>query len=233
MIAKAFSIFVNLLLAVLVLGAALPGSQRFLAPGAYGLTEIAPNVWTDAPGRRSELLNLVETARSRVANFFGDATRPVLILCGSRKCARDFGVGGNGASLAYLAVLVSPGGLTAGTLSHEMTHSRLHRTMGLKNLVRQPYPTWFDEGLATHVADHPNWRGEVSARAQERVLGVKRFWDWDDAYRAVGVGAAYRAAADEVARIEAIAGRDGLLELIARVEAGERFDDVLSEVMAR
>lgn len=233
MLARIFSFVTNCVLASLVVGAVLPGTHRAVLPNAYGLAEIAPRVWTDAPGRAGELLDLADVSRKQVIDFFGDATRPRLILCTTQVCARTFGIGGNGLSIAYMAVLVSPGGLTQGTLTHEMTHSRLHRSMGLGNLVRQPYPTWFDEGLATHVANHPVWPGQITASDRARVREVRRFWEWGNAYRALGVGRAYRAAAAEVASIERQAGRSGLLELIDRVEAGEDFNTVLLDVLAR
>ena len=232
--AQTFAFLTNACLAALAVGAAVPGTHRVLMPGAYGMTEIAPRIWTDAPARAPALLDLTQAARRQVAAFFGDTPpRPVLILCTTARCARTFGIRGNGLSIAYVAVMVSPGGLTRGTLTHEMTHSRLHRSMGPRNLVRQPYPTWFDEGLATHVANHPTYAGRITAADRARVRQVRRFWNWDDAYRAIGVARAYTAAAAEVAAIERAAGRAGLLELIARAEAGEDFDAVLAEVMAR
>jgi hypothetical protein len=233
-LARIFGFVTNGVLASLVVGAALPGPQRMVAPDAYGLTEIAPRIWTDAPGRARELLNLADASRARVIDFFGDVPpSPKLILCTTRACARTFGIGGNGLSIAAIAVMVSPGGLTRGTLTHEMTHSRLHRSMGIRDIMRQPYPTWFDEGLATYVANHPSWQGRASASDREFVLKVRHFWDWDDAYGAIGVDRAYGAAAAEIARIDRQAGHAGLLELIARAEAGEDFDLVLAEVLAR
>ncbi|MEO1579923.1 MAG: hypothetical protein AAFS05_14725, partial [Pseudomonadota bacterium] len=89
------------------------------------------------------------------------------------------------------------------------------------------------EGLATHVADHPRWNGEVTQAHRARVRQVQRFWQLREAFRDLGVGRTYRAAAAEVAAIEAQAGRAGLLELIARAEDGERFQDVLAEVTGR
>jgi len=65
------------------------------------------------------------------------------------------------------------------------------------------------------------------------VRSVRNSWNWGDAYRALGVGRAYRAAAAEVARIEQQVGRAGLLELIARAETGEYLDAVLAEVLTR
>ncbi len=224
----------NGFLAALIAGAALPGPHRVILPEAYGLTEIAPRVWTDAPERETEVLRLSNEARGRVIDFFRDTPpRPTLVLCTTGQCARDFGVGGNGLSVADLAVMVSPGGLTLGTLTHEMTHSRLHRRMGLRNLFQQPYPTWFDEGLATHVADHPRWQGTINARHRARIRAVRRFWDWDDAYRDLGVGRSYRTAAAEVADIEARIGRDGLLALIARAEQGDDFDQTLKGLIGQ
>lgn len=232
MLAGAFAFLTNLSLLGLAIGAALPGPHRILWPEAYGLSEIAPRVWTDTPERATEFLALAGASRNSVIAFFGDIPpQPGLVFCATSVCADNFGIGGNGLSLADVAVMVSPGGLTQGTLTHEMTHSRLHRKMGLRNIVRQPYPTWFDEGLATHVADHPRWPGEVTREARRRILEVRYVWQWDDAYRELGTGLAYRAAAAEVAAIERQAGRDGLLELIARAEAGQDFETVLSDVL--
>lgn len=232
--ARTFSLLTNLGFFCLALAAALPGTHRVFFPASFGLTEISDRVWTDAPARATEMLALVDQARARVARFFRDAPpNPTIVLCSTRTCARDFGIGGNGLSVADMVVMVGPGGLTLGTLAHEMTHSRLHRNMGLRNIVAQPFPTWFDEGLATHVANHPDWNGRVTAAARTRVREVGHFWQWDDAYRELGVGQAYAAAAAEVAGIEARAGRDGLLELIARADAGESFDGVLIELFTR
>ncbi len=233
-LARTFSLLCNLGGCLLVLAAAVPGTHRVIFPASYGLIEVSDRVWTDAPARAEELRGLANQARGTVRRFFGDEPpKPTLILCSTRRCARDFGIGGNGLSIADMTVMVSPGGLTLGTLTHEMTHSRLHRRMGLRNLLRQPYPTWFDEGLATHVARHPDWSGTVTAASRQRVREVSRFWQWDDAYREIGVGRAYASAAAEVATIERVAGRSGLLELIARAEAGEAFNAVLTEVMLR
>ena len=234
MIARVFSFLSNGFLAALVVATAVPGSHRYVWPEAFGLVEITPHVWTDAPGRGRELSDLVSQSRARVEGFFGDeAPRPVLVLCATQNCARDFGIGGNGLSMANLAVMAAPGGLTLGTLTHEMTHARLHRSMGLRNLVRQPYPTWFDEGLATHVANHPRGGGAVTAASRKRVRDVQRFWQLRAAFDALGVGRTYGSAAAEVAAIESAAGRAGLLELIARAEAGEPFLRVLEEVTGR
>lgn len=232
--ARAFSFLTNVCVLGLLASFTQPGTHRVLSPGSFGMTEIADRVWTDAPDRAGEITAIVETSRDKVAAFFGDApSDPTLILCTTRACAATFGIGGNGLSIADVAVMVSPGGLTTGTLTHEMTHARLHRNMGLANIVRQPYPTWFDEGLATHVANHPRWNGEINRAHRAEVRKVRRFWQWDDAFRTLGVGRAYRAAAAEVAAIERVATRAGLLELIARAEAGEDFDTVLTEVLGR
>lgn len=227
-LAHAFAFLTNAALLALALGTVIPGTHRVLYPETAGLIEIAPRVWSDAPGRSADLLALARTARQNVADFFGDAPPdPTLVLCTTRDCARAFGIGGNGLSIADLAVMAAPAGLTPGTLTHEMTHSRLHRTMGLRNLIRQPFPTWFDEGLATHVADHPRWTGTVTRADRARVRQARRFWHWGETMRALGVGRAYRAAALEVARIQATAGKDGLLDLIRRADAGEDFDALL------
>ncbi len=233
-VSRFLSFLFNAVFAGLVAGAALPGPHRVAIAETFGLTEIAPRVWTDAPEQAPELLVLVNSSRKRVIDFFGNIPpRPTLVLCTQHSCARAFGIGGNGLSVADLAILASPGGLSVGTLTHEMTHARLHRSMGLRNILNQPYPTWFDEGLATHVANHPRWSGRVTDLARQRVRDVRHFWQWDDAHRELGVGLSYRAAAAEVAAIEIKAGRAGLLDLIARAEKGEDFDAALSALPER
>lgn len=233
-LARLYSGLFNICLILLVAAAIRAGPHRVIFPEAYGLVEIAPRVWTDAPERSEELLSITNSARQTVATFFDDVPpRPTLILCATRRCAKDFGIKGNGLSVADMTVMVSPGGLTVGTLTHEMTHSRLHRSMGPRNLLRQPYPTWFDEGLATHVANHPRWSGTVTDAARSEVREVNHFWQWDDAYRKIGVGLAYRAAAAEVAAIENAIGRKNLLQLIDRAEAGEPFEQVLNNLISQ
>lgn len=233
-LAQSFSLLTNLGLFCLVLAAALPGTHRVIFPASYGMSEISDRVWTDAPERADELRSLANEARDRVRQFFGDEPpKPTLILCTTTHCATSFGIGGNGLSILDMAVMASPGGLTRGTLMHEMTHSRLHRRMGLRNVINQPYPTWFDEGLATHVAKHPDWQGTVTPASRQRVRDVRRFWQWDDAYRELGVGRAYASAAAEVAEIQRRAGHQGLLALISRAETGESFDQVLVELLTQ
>ena len=234
MLARFFSFLMISALVAFVLAAALPGPHRIAFPGAYGLTEVSDGVWTDAPERADALRATANEARRNVQDFFdGPLRKPTLVLCATTACAEDFGIGGNGLSVAHLGILVSPGGLTEGTLTHEMTHFRLHRSMGVRNIWAQPYPTWFDEGLATHVANHPRWSGEITQAARAQIRKVDRFWKLRGAFEELGVGRTYRAAADEVATIEGRVGRDGLLELINRAEAGEDFDALLIEMGTR
>ena len=228
------ALLLNGTIGVFFLGTAIPGPHRVITPETFGMTEIAPHIWTDAPGRRAEFLPLIAAAKTRVGAFFGDApVEPNLILCATQTCASTFGIGGNGLSIARIAVMVSPRGLTIGTLTHELTHARLHRRLGLQNLVQQPYPTWFDEGLATHVASHPKWPGQITSAHRVRVREIEHSWQLRDAFRDLGVGRTYLTAASEVASIEDKVGRVGLLELIARAEVGEKFYDVLDELLNR
>lgn len=234
MLARLFSFVFLATLAGLVVGAVRAGPHRVACPECFALTEIAPAIWTDRPDQADRYLALVNQAQGRVAAFFGGPSlQPNIILCATKSCATAFGIRGNGLSVAHMAILVSPGGLTLGTLTHELTHFRLHRALGPWNIVQQPFPTWFDEGLATHVAGHPRWRGDVTPAMRARVRKVAHFWQWDDAYRAIGVGPAYATAATEVAEIEQHIGRTGLLELINRAEDGEPFERVLKELRSR
>lgn len=224
----------NGIVGVFFIGTVIPGPHRVITPENFGMIEIAPRIWTDAPARRAEFLPLISAAKDRVGDFFGDSpAEPNLILCATQSCAAAFGIGGNGLSIARVAVMVGPRGISLGTLTHELTHARLHRRLGLQNLVQQPYPTWFDEGLATHVASHPKWPGKITNAHRIRVREIEHAWHLRDAFRDLGVGRTYLTAASEVSNIEAKVGRTGLLELIARAEDGEKFYDVLDELLNR
>ena len=227
---RVFSFLFNAFLALFFVGAAIPGTHRVVCPDCFGLVEIAPRVWTDRPSKGIELLSLRSQAQTKVADFFKDAPpNPTTIFCTTKTCAQTFGIGGNGLSISDMVVMFSPGGLTLGTMTHEMTHSRLHRNMGLRNIWAQPFPSWFDEGLATHVAGHPNTGRVARAEERRRVQQARRVWQWGSTMRALGVGQAYAAAAAEVAALEARLGRDGLLDIIERADKGENFDSLIKK----
>ena len=233
MLARTFALLFNSLCAAWLLSTAVPGPHRVLFADSFGMSEIAPRIWTDAPARKTEILGLIDNAQTRVAEFFGDSATPVLVICTRRPCAKTFGIRANGLSFADNLVIIAPRGVTLGTLTHELTHSRLHRSMGLRNIFAQPFPTWFDEGLATLIADHPRWQGRITTAHRNRVRKVQRFWQWDDAFRDLGVGRAYRAAAAEVREIEDRVGRAGLADLIRRVDAGQDFDTLEQAIRSR
>ena len=219
---RAFSFLTNALFGLILIGAVFPGTHRVVCPECFGLVEIAPRIWTDRPERRDEFLDLRRRAQATVAAFFEDRPPdPTTIFCTTKTCAETFGIGGNGLSISDLVVMVSPGGLTIGTLTHEMTHSRLHRNMGPRNIWAQPFPTWFDEGLATHVAGHPRALRAPTLGERDRVQQAQHFWQWGATMRALGVRQAYAAAAAGVAEMEGRFGRAGLLDIIDRADRGE------------
>ena len=78
-----------------IAAAAIPGPQRMLAPGAYGLTKIAEGVFTDDPGMAQIQLRLIAKAERTVGRFFGELkAKPRYVLCTKQECDSIFG--GNG-----------------------------------------------------------------------------------------------------------------------------------------
>ncbi|MEO1026826.1 MAG: hypothetical protein AAFX07_14860, partial [Pseudomonadota bacterium] len=71
-LARFFSGVTIALLIVLIIGSVRPGPHRAMAPASFGLTKIAPNIWTDAPEKAEQLRDLVRASRTNVANYFGD-----------------------------------------------------------------------------------------------------------------------------------------------------------------
>ncbi|MFZ1681805.1 MAG: hypothetical protein WAT70_12375 [Rhizobiaceae bacterium] len=226
------SIAAGLLFAACVAAAAVPGPQRALAPGLFGLTEIADGVWTDDPGQGETQMRMIAGANARVRAFFGDLGRsPRLILCVTMMCEKTFGGTGNVAvAYGWHAVRIPPKAfrepdLGIVLLAHERTHIELHRSWGWRPsaLWDPPQPNWFDEGLASFVSRDHRLPRHVDGEAKAWIRGSLNFRDWGGFIRARGWRNAYGAAAANVADLRERLGDAGLRELIARTNAGEPF----------
>lgn len=222
----------GLMLSAGVAAAAIPGPQRMLAPWAYGLTEIAGGVWTDDPDHAESHMRMVASANARVRAFFGELGRqPLTILCATMMCEKTFGARGRVAiTYGWHAIRIPPRGLDdpalgAVLLAHERTHVELHRSWGwrISALWAPPQPNWFDEGLASFVSRDHRLPSNVGDEAKAWIRGSLNYRDWGRFVAARGWRAAYAAAAANVADLRARVGDQGLLDLIARTNAGEPF----------
>lgn len=214
----------------IAIGSVRPGPQRAFCPACNGLIEIAPQIWTDDADRAAELASLLSQSRENVERFFGDALRrPLMIFCTKGVCAEKFGISAAGFAYGYHLVLLAPRGINERTITHELTHIRLHSAMTARDILNQRFPVWFDEGMATFVARDGRLGESYSKSARSRVQSAEHFWEWDDvAIEMGGWQNAYGAAHSLVQDYAAQHGREGLLTLVADVEAGADFNDLWS-----
>lgn len=214
---------------------AIPGPHRMVAPGLFGLVEIAPRIYTDDPERAVALLDLVHRAAAPVEAFFGELeARPRLVLCTRSDCDRAFG--GNGVrsvAFGWHAIQVAPkafanADLAVALIAHERVHAELDVRAGWPGLVRPRFPKWFDEGLATYLSRDP--RIDLSPAACD-AAGLRRLRtgsEWNAFVVDRGWEAGYGGSARLVAALDAKGDGSALRSLIARTLAGEDFDHALA-----
>nr|WP_143105584.1 hypothetical protein [Pseudonocardia ammonioxydans] len=140
---------------VVVVVAAFPPVAATTCPRCFGMSEVAPGIHTTAaagPEQVRDLTDLVAQARQRVADFYGDQqSSPTVVACFDDACYERIGGGGErGVAVLNRAVMLSPRGIDAGILAHEMSHVELHTRLGG---ARSEVPQWFDEGLAVVAGD--------------------------------------------------------------------------------
>lgn len=138
-----------------VLLTAFPSVAATTCPRCFGMSEVAPGVYTTADPTAEQartLTRLVTDARQRVATFYGHRqSSPTVVACFDDACYGRIG-GGRERGVAVLnqAVMLSPRGMDVGILAHEMSHVELHHRLGG---AQAQVPQWFDEGLAVIAGD--------------------------------------------------------------------------------
>jgi len=180
----------------------------------------------------------VDAAFAHVSGVLGPlrSPRPAIVLCQSDTCARSF-VGTTGLPRALApgdrapgASYVAPRDRSAivvprfGTrlrnlLAHELVHIELRA-----RLAPGAMPTWFEEGLATSVGDHPPCDGAAAKGIDDLALvATPRAWETyllehpDEALATICQARA------EVEAWGATRGAAGLGRLLAALERGEPF----------
>ena len=207
-----------------------PAAAVLLCPDCFGFERIGPNIYVEesmAQDRRQALIQSVETARRRIADFYGTRlSDPRILGCGSEACYwRVGGVSAKGAAWGSIGVRLSPRGLSPTVVSHEMAHIELHHRLGLLRLSTGAIPSWFDEGLAALISDdrrYLNAAGEGDRCVIESSDGLPAgFREWRK--RAGQDGNLYAKAACQVWRWFDSAGAAGVMKLIDDVRDGVPF----------
>lgn len=207
--------------------AALPGYHRAATPTWFGLTKVAPHMYTDAPDRAREFAGLLDQAQAVTSGFFGTPSeQPRLIICTTEACKRVFDMEVRGVALARRTVILGPKGVNVTILAHEQSHIDLRRHMGLRDVISPRFPSWFDEGLAGHLSQDARLTTYAPADAGW-IMASQTLRDWGRITGKHGWRDTYGAAKSLVADIEGQLGRDGLRALIAEVAEHRNFDAAL------
>ncbi len=211
-----------------------PGPHRLVVPRAFGLTMVAPGVFSDAPERADQLVGLVTQADASTADFFGEThPRWRTILCATQDCREDFGIPGRAITIADFAILTAPSGVTANTLLHEQVHIELNARMGPLDAIWPRFPSWFNEGLATYLSGTPAVPGPERVSEAQWITAAKTPLGWRMVKRGRSAAEYYGAARRMVAEIDRELGRDGLRDLVRAVADGADFGAELSARLGR
>ncbi|MQA80284.1 MAG: hypothetical protein GEV10_17675 [Streptosporangiales bacterium] len=202
-------------------------------PWCYGMTKVHPRLYVDDGSSRADrrrVVAAVAAANARVTAFYGTReSAPRVLACTTVGCYEHIG-GGRERGVAVLnrAVILSPRGLDPVIASHEMSHVELHRRLGSGDDV----PQWFDEGLAVLVSGDPRYLRPASAADRCRVEpGRDLPVTLDEWLHAAGNDAdVYARSACRVSRwVDANGGPRAVLDLVDRLQSGERFADVVPD----
>jgi hypothetical protein len=209
-----------------------PGPWRALTPAAFGLTEVGPRVYSDAPAQGRAIMALIERSRNRAEALFGPGGwQPTYVVCTAAPCTRTFGFDAAGLTIGYHLVLIAPSGLNDEVMLHERIHVALHRRMGPIDLVFPRFPNWFDEGLATLWSRPPRVRGRGDPQAAAWVREGATWASWQRLTTERPVDDVYNAAALLVGDLQDRIGRGGILDLIGKVAAGGDFDALYAQAL--
>ena len=147
--------------ALLLMGCNLARNAKGASPALFGMDRIGENVFVDPEMKvdaRRRFLASIDSARGLTQRAFGTLlSKPKIIGCSSEECFKSFGEEYPKAkAYHHWWILVSPRGLLAFVVSHELAHAELHRRLGFYRTFFD-YPHWRDEGMAVWVSQDPRY----------------------------------------------------------------------------
>lgn len=208
--------------------------------GCSDLKEIGGNVYVDPLMRDDQIARLrtmLQEARARDAEFFGDLrSAPVIIAGADEKVMEQYGSAGNRTAVTHIyfghaTIVLGPDGLNTDVIAHEMMHAELSERTGW--LRREMHiPVWFDEGLAMQT----DYRAEYSEEEWRKATGngttapPLKTLESRDAFASDDYWNCYATSKHEVMRWHTIVGRDGLNRFLQLVGDGEDFGEMYGRV---
>ncbi|SCF27754.1 hypothetical protein [Micromonospora mirobrigensis] len=223
---------VGLLLAAgLVAVLTFPSAAAATCPRCYGLAPVQDRLYAerDLPDSdRQRLIATYRAAKQTVDAFYqGRESDPAVLACLTPECYRRIGGGGErGVAVLNRAVMLSPRGIDPVIAAHELSHVELHVRLGSR---RAQIPQWFDEGLAVLVSGDARYLYPPTAPDRCRDSSAGPLPRTHDAWLAAAT-ADEQVYARAACRVYRWAGADpgrAVLDLIDRIEQGERFDSLV------
>ena len=190
--------------------------------------QIAENVYVNKDNAMSkdEILNLIHEAENRDRDFYGEltyASDTTIILNDNEKIQPKLGGGKD--TLTYIFpkrhdyTCLSNEYFNLDIIAHEITHAELHAR--LTKEARSALPIWFDEGLATQNDYRERYSLESWIEKTDNGKNVPALEDIDEAREFH-----YIIAKHEVGLWMEAHHREGLVDLIDRLNKGEDFNNV-------
>lgn len=233
----AIGVVVALALGAGALGWAQPTLAALVCPRCFGFERLSGDLFVEgtmSPEQRAGLRSAVAEAERRVLGIYGEVhSSPIVLACGTETCwHRLGGRSARGGALGTSGLRLSPRGLNPVIIAHELSHIELHHRIGLWRFARGAVPAWFDEGFAVIVSDDDRYLLPAAAgdrcRAEPDTTLPTSQREWPR--RAGADHTLYARAACRVSRWMARnGGSEGILTLLDRVRAGDRFDALVSD----
>lgn len=193
-----------------------------------GMVSLSPNIAVDSAmswPRRQQLLDDIERAKTRIAQFFGGdmQSTPMIHACVTEPCFQAYSEAHpkiEAKALGASTILLAEAGCNETVITHEMTHIELHHRLG-KSISLHRIPMWFDEGLSILASNDPRYTRHINVlpAAVKRELTTETQWmsaieDYQKPYeRSYHVVKQWH---DQV-------GTAGLLQSIERIKQTGRF----------
>ena len=221
-------------------------SAKLWAPEAFGLVQIAPQIYVEkqlSKVQQKSLLKAIDTARQRIHLYFGSVlSKPEILACATETCYQSLG-GMTSKANAYgeSKILLSPRGLTAPNIAREWSHIELYTK--LDGFFTNSIPQWFDEGLGIVVSNEQTHSEKVwqELHAQGTLCpdlsNLQSENDWlratkkygDASFSEAGYNVIYSCAGHEVRRWYRKAGRSGLAHFIETIRFNMTFEQAYAE----
>jgi hypothetical protein len=174
--------------------------------------------------QRDDFAEALDVARNRVSAFFGEIEGSSKVCaCSTEECYVSHGGVSARGHACIGKVLLSPRGLDAVVISHELTHIELESRLGFFR-CKVLMPSWFNEGLAVLVSEDPLYTEDAWIQATDN---GRKAPELKDIGRLLGKGSwllSYGTARREVGAWYLRVGPAGLKKLITEVKGGSDFD---------